>query len=68
MDKYDNECPYHQNDAMVGNRSPMVATFVGQRTCGTEHFHDGNQAKKQEYDPNDFVAFKYVFNKIHIIL
>ena len=46
--QYYNDGAYHQEDAVLRNRSPMVATLVGQRTGSTEYLCDGDEAKKGE--------------------
>jgi len=43
----------------------MVSAFVGERTGGTEHLDNGNQAKEQEDNPYYFVPLEYVFYQIH---
>jgi hypothetical protein len=40
----------------------MVAAFIRQRTGGTENFYNGNGTKKEEDNPDYFVAFEYVFD------
>jgi hypothetical protein len=45
----------------------MVSTLVGQRTGSAEHLDNGNQTKKQEDNPNNFVAFEKVFDQIHSV-
>ena len=57
--QYYNDGAYHQEDAVLRNRSPMVATLVGQRTGSTEYLCDGDEAKEKENNPNHFIAFEY---------
>ena len=49
----------HQQDAMLGDRSPMTLTSIRQGARSTEHLGDGNQTEHQEYHPDNFVAFEY---------
>ena len=64
MYQYHNECPYHQDDAVLGNRSPVVTAFVGERAGCTEHLYYGDQAKEQENNPYYLVTLEYIFNQI----
>ena len=57
--QYYNDGAYHQEDAVLRNRSPVVATLVGQRTGSTEYLCDGDEAKEKENNPNHFIAFEY---------
>ena len=57
--QYYNDGTYHQENAVLRNPVPVVATLVGQRTGSTEYLCDGDEAKEKENNPNHFVAFEY---------
>lgn len=48
MYQYHNAHTYHQDDTVLGDRSPMIPTFVGKRAGGTKYLDDRDQTKKQE--------------------
>ena len=52
---------HHQQGQMVGNRSPVVSTFIGKRTGCTEYLYNGYQAEEQVNNPDRFIPFKKVF-------
>ena len=57
--QYYNDGTYHQEDAVLRNRPPMVAALIGKRTGSTEHLCNGDEAEEEENNPNHFVAFEY---------
>lgn len=43
---------------MLSDGPPMVSTFISKRTGSAEYLYNGNQTKKQEDNPDYFVALE----------
>ena len=65
MYQHHNAHTYHQDDTVLGDRPPVIPAFVGKRAGGTKYLDDGDQTKKQENNPDYFVALEQVFYQIH---
>ncbi len=50
--------PAQQKSGMTNDRRPMIRILVGDRTRGTEHLNNRNQAQEHEDDPYHPVALK----------
>ena len=60
MQKYDYHSSHHQDDGVLRNRPPMVATFVSQRRRCRKHLDDRDEAETEEDNPDYLVGFEYV--------
>ena len=60
MQKHYYHSTYHQDDGVLCNRSPMVATFVSQRRRCRKHLDDRDEAETEEDNPDYLVTFEYV--------
>ena len=58
QDHYDRT--YHQDDGMLCDGSPVVATFISQRTGSTKHLYDRDEAEAKENNPDYLITFEYI--------
>ena len=61
--QYYNDGAYHQEDAVLRNRSPVVATLCSQRTGSTEYLCDGDEAKERKIIQITLSPLNMLFNK-----